>query len=375
MSIKATLVSCIITLCAAQARADTAIAPCHDAATAADYVADFGPAGYGEPRPDCTLNWVSHGRLIGITWTAGPQDQEATIARSEQGGYTLKSSRPPHLIDIDQDGWPDLGTFTWLGMVNGDYGFFRFLPDTDSFVPYGTMNGSSFFREPNGIVVAVGRSSAAASGVEAYRAGNTGFVPLFGLYVDAGMAQQPDGPAGCRITIGGKTYENPEPLQVPGIAPEVAALIHTYCGIYDGRETQGISLMDSRIDGPFVPAQTVFHCILEGGSRSVTITADALGFTYTFGPTRGTPELQMVRTADQVRVLPENGAGPTPVGTITFNNGPFAYIVHYSADHTADVVRGLTVVEDGNTDAPVFDRTCLPDTVYDRVASLPAKDR
>ena len=110
------------------------------------------------------------------------------------------------------------------------------------------------------------------------------------------------------------------------------------------------------------------------------MTRDATGYTYSYGPTEGTPELSMVRSLEEVDVLPDNGAGGNRFGHIEFRNDAFLYSVYYSyqlIDDTGTLRdigetfrRALVVYKDADFANPVFHRVCDPDLAADSIAFL-----
>lgn len=344
------------------------------------YEQEFGPGDHGSAAPDCSINWVRDGRLISVRWTASQDDFEVELRNSPGGGQTLVSSRPPRLIDIDQDGWPDLTVFTLIGMVNGDYDIFRYDPNADRFVPFGSINGASFTREEGGYLVAVGRSSAAASGVDVYRITEPGLLPVMSLYVDAGLPTGPDGTAKCTVSIDGATYDTPDAATIRGIFPDAPDLIMNYCNLYDEGDEHGLNLAAVPTAAGVVPNGTIFYCRLEGGTHTVTLTRQTLGLRYSYGPLDGTPELVLDRAIDEIDVVLPDAAEPLQTGRITFRNGAYAYTVDYGErlsgepEGTLSGVNGrhgLRVVKDNNEARPVFQKDCLADTTYDGLSFRP----
>lgn len=342
----------------------------------------LGPVRFENPAPDCAINWVQNGQMPGLRWTPSEEFDVVELRELPDGTQVLAASRQPHLIDIDQDGWLDVAVFSLLGMVNGDYDFFRYDPELRRFVGFGSIWGSSFWRHDDGYLVAAGRSSAASSSVEAVRITDDGFVPRFGLYVDAGLQTGSDGAPECSVSVDGKTQTNPTPQQIARIFPEAPKLLASYCNFYGSTERSGTHLIDIRANPVIVPDGTVFYCQLQGSSKAVTVTLDDAGYHYTFGPVNGPPELTLDRPADQVRVMPDNGAGPSRFGEVSFQNGDYEYIVSYGyqvGDFTETVFvsrreetyqRGLIVIKDDDHANPVFDRNCDPDLSYDSIEFL-----
>ncbi|WP_341368249.1 hypothetical protein [Yoonia sp. BS5-3] len=356
---------------------DAPLPTCRSVLSAQTYEDRFGPTDFDSANDDCAINWVQNGRLMRLRWSPADHTRFEFI---DDGPRVLFAQRPPHLIDIDQDGWLDVAVFSLLGMVNGDYDILRYDPDSAGFDYFGTLNGAQFIREPDGYVVGVGRSSAASSGVDIFNQGSDGFKRAATLYVDAGQPTGPNGAAKCQVTVDGLQMTNPSPTQVTEIFPENPDLISAYCALYDGPTPTGTRLDAESSDPLIVPDGTVFYCQLSGTNKAVTVTRNATGYTYAFGPVDGPPELEMNHPFDQVDVLPDNGAGSSRFGEITFLNGAYRYTVTYGyqlyddAGQLRDIdetfSRTLVVTEGDDVANPVFKRTCDPIRAADLIAFL-----
>ena len=162
--------------------------------------------------------------------------------------------------------------------------------------------------------------------------------------------------------------------------PDAPELVARYCKLYEPGTQIGESLADVRVNPTIVPDDTVFYCQLQGTNKAVTVTRDATGYTYSYGPTEGTPELSMVRSLEEVDVLPDNGAGGNRFGHIEFRNDAFLYSVYYLyqlIDDTGTLRdigetfrRALVVYKDADFTNPVFHRVCDPDLAADSIAFL-----
>ncbi|MDP0926563.1 hypothetical protein Q0601_05235 [Paracoccus onubensis] len=121
----------------------------------------------------------------------------------------------------------------------------------------------------------------------------------------------------------------------------------------------------------------------------MTINQTLKGMRYLYGPMNADAELVLDRALDEVRILPENGAGPSRFGEISFNSGAYTYTAYYSFelfDDRGDLLpsdpdnpypngsfkRGLTVIRDIEAANPVFRKDCLLDHSYDALATLQA---
>lgn len=350
-----------------------------------DYDGLLGPVDLETPGADCTINWVQNGQMLSIDWTLSEEYHIVQIDKRPDGTQVLAAPRQPHLIDIDEDGWLDVAVFSLLGMVNGDYNVFRYDPETDDFVLFGIMNGAGFAREPGGYLTSVGRSSAAASGVEIYAVETDGLAPRASLYVDAGLQTGPGGAPECRVVVGDRTIVNPNPAELAQLFPDAPDLIARYCALYSGpggTGPNGTNLFDLRAEPVIVPDDTVFYCQLQGTAKAVTVTLDDTGYRYAFGPIDGPPELTLDRPTNQVRVLPDNGAGPSRFGEISFQNGDYEYVVSYGYEQgnftdsgfeslrEETFQRTLIVFKSGDHTNPVYNKVCDPDRAADSIFFL-----
>lgn len=356
------------------AQAQDALLPtCPSVLGSLDYEGHFGPVDY-DIQPDCVINSVQNDQLQRIIWRDSGDPDIVELVQTEEDNMVLMASRQPHLIDIDQDGWLDVAVFTLLGMVNGDYDIFRYDPTAERFGYFGTMTGASFRRHEGGYLVATGRSSAAASGVEAFRISNHRLVPEFGLYVDAGLQTGADGAAECRVSIAGQTYVNPDADRMAQIYPQAPNLIAEYCNFYDSDLPSGTRLMDISSNAVIVPDGTIFHCQFTDTGKTVTVTRDTDGYSYAFGPRDGIPELEMHRRFDQVSTLHDDGTGPNRYGEISFMNGEYHYTVYYAYELLGegstplDIKRGLVVSRDGRDVG--FEHYCSGTAAFDSLALL-----
>ncbi len=344
------------------------------------YSQRFAPFIADGAESSCQLSWIQNNRLFEVVWEPHEDDYEVDFVHRAGFPPLLRAQRPPHLVDVDQDGWADLGVFTLIGMVNGDYDIFRYDPSDDAFAYFGTMNGAYFVRDQDHLI-AIGRSSAAASGVDAYQITGDGPTPAFGLYVDAGRPVGPEERASCAVSVDGTTHENPAVEDFAEIYPTNPDLIFSYCNLYADQGATAVNLVDETVDAQIVPTGTVFHCTLEGGTHAVTITQEDGNYIYSYGPVGGEPELVMERPAEDMVILPDNGAGPTRFGEITFHNGAYEYTTYYSYDLAGAVQagspftsemfeRGLHVVREDNQGEVVFQKTCILATSFDKIAEL-----
>ncbi|MFQ1702510.1 hypothetical protein ACJ5NV_18145 [Loktanella agnita] len=344
---------------------------------AANFGAQFGPVDHDATPAPCALNWVEGGRKMRVVWSHADEDFAVNLSGDAVAGFALSSARPPHLIDIDKDGWLDLGVLTLVGMVNSDYEFFRYDPFAQDFRALGAMNGAQFARDRAGYLVSDARSSCCARVISFHDIRQDSLEKLMEISVRGGEI------SGCKVTIGAQSYDAADG---PDLLPHAPDLIEAYCNYYDDDAALYERQADLRpADGEkyVVPDGTVFHCALIGGTHMVTVTHDGDHFTYRYGPIGGRAELTLHRRAAEVGVRAYGGTEIAYFGQISFQNRGYTYQLHttYDAVDRSDdqsayarnnVARGLTVMKDDSASGPVFDKTCLAERAYDAIATLDA---
>lgn len=344
---------------------------------AANFGAQFGPVDHDATPAPCALNWIAGGRKIRVVWSPAEEDFAVSLTGDAIAGFTLSSARPPHLIDIDQDGWLDLGVLTLVGMVNSDYEFFRYDPLAQDFRAIGAMNGAQFARDRAGYLVSDARSSCCERVISFHDIQQDRLQKLMEISVRGGEI------SGCDVSVGAHSYDAADG---PDLLPHAPDLIEAYCDYYD----DDAALYDRQADllpadgGRYVvPDGTVFHCALTGGTHMVMVIHDGDHFIYRYGPIDGTAELTLHRPTAEVGVLAYGGTETAYFGQISFQNRGYTYQLHTTyntADRSDDqpmiarnnVARGLTVMKDDSASGPVFDKTCLAERAYDAIATLDA---
>ncbi len=334
------------------------------------------------PTGPCAISWIDNNQLQSITWRLISDD--ALSANLVQNGDEIRlgSSNLPELMDVDQDGWQDIVTFTPAGMVNGTFDVFFYHPETREFRPSRPLFGHTLERDHDGYVVATSRDGPGQR-LRFFAVEDRDFTLQFEIDPHV-LAAAPQGTRfDCHIsTVIGD--DGAEPL------PDNPALFAYYCDTEPQaeRETRNIELIERPAMTDRVPAGTVFYCRLEGNGDAVTISAIPGGLRYAYGPPlKDNPDLVLEHRMDQIDILPENGAGPSRFGQITFTNGPYDYVASYGYElfdssgellpSLPDIPRGnptfhrsLTVYKDGNIANPVFSKTCLPEHSYDAIWML-----
>jgi hypothetical protein len=112
----------------------------------------------------------------------------------------------------------------------------------------------------------------------------------------------------------------------------------------------------ARAEGCFGPGTPLFHCTVKGGSTSVDLCLQGDVAYYRFGPTDGAAEMILAQPVHGVSMRPWNGIGRTILEEAQFNNGAYAYTVHYAIDRIPEggevkvtVSGGVTVIKGDQT--------------------------
>lgn len=330
--------------------------------------------------PDCTISWVEHGQLQTVIWRQVQSDFQYSTLEDTADGPVLTASYLPDLIDMDRDGWLDLVTFVRIGMVNGTFSIFFKDPESGQFRQPELIHGHTLTRDREGYIVAVSRNGAGQL-LQLYTAVNQTI--SFQVEIDP-FAVPPTGGAeqfACDISASaqgriGKVPDNPD-------------LLEYYCEPTPSGERRDVYIKEDPAQVNRVPSGTVFYCRLVGGTHAVTINQTPTGMRYSYGPLNADAELILDRPLDEVRILPENGAGPSRFGEISFESGAYTYTAHYSFELSDEAGRplpsdpdspypndsfnrGLTVVRNGDAANPVFKKDCLPNDSFDALATLQA---
>lgn len=319
---------------------------------------------------DCSLTWVENNQKSSIRWSKA----EGDFAPAAMSGDLLISQRPPELVDIDRDGWMELVTFSRIAGFTGDLDIFRRPSPQGGFAHFGTMHGSNFFQDPSGYFV---------SAVEAD--GDITYFTFHDLHIDAGLLRQ----FGLKVEVNNEPHcviqrdgrldvsvsDNPD-------LPERAEpeMIRNYCS--EPGAPSGVVPLSSSLEEVLVPAGTVFHCHLDDGTHSVTVSEEDGVFHYRYGPIGGEAELHLNSVDHTFTRFTDYGPGPYERSDMIFENGRYAYILYYDyelLDRSGDDLpafgpypnktfkRGLFVIKDGDYQNKLFDRTCILETSYDEI--------
>ncbi|MEM7188473.1 MAG: hypothetical protein AAF439_02570, partial [Pseudomonadota bacterium] len=110
--------------------------------------------------------------------------------------------------------------------------------------------------------------------------------------------------------------------------------------------------------------ETVFACALKNSSREVHVCRLGDGsFLYSYGKPQTKPELELVRSRDQVKYDPWNGVGRYIWAYLSVENEGWRYQVGYSADRHEHTLEGYLNVFEPGADEPIVSRQCEPDTI------------
>lgn len=121
-------------------------------------------------------------------------------------------------------------------------------------------------------------------------------------------------------------------------------------------------------------AELLFACTFQSGAKTVTTCLSDDLVSYAFGPTGGTPELQMTRHVRDVDMQPWNGFGRWLAEGFALRNGDYAYTLRYGIDRLSEelviegdlaVSRGDTILADLMCDAGSVRTAGFPLPLYD----------
>lgn len=326
--------------------------------------------------PDCLLSWVDNNQLQTVVWSQVEEDfQEASLHQDAKAIPVLTSSYWPQLVDVDQDGWLDMITFERVGQVNGNFAIFFFDPVTNQFNHANRLGGHTLERDMLGYVVTTGRSGAGWA-FQFYTLANRELTILMEVEpVGLGRSGSQFGEY-CEVSLG---HQEPSPIDdilASNRIPDAEAFLTHYCDIEPNFEESGRRepLQEDRASTDRVPDGTIFYCVLEGSTKAVTIEYAPHSMFYSYGPVGGEAELELGGGHNLVRFRPQIADDGPHSGDITFPNGAYEYIVYKSnkrsvegdasASHDA-FNGGLVVYKDGDGAAPIFERSCIPERLYD----------
>ena len=127
-------------------------------------------------------------------------------------------------------------------------------------------------------------------------------------------------------------------------------------------------------------AETVFHCTIDGSSRTLSVCdlPDG-GFLYSYGRP-GAAELTMRREKSELAYRPWNGVGFSIWASLTFHNEGYRYEVWFDAlkDESRPVNGGVHIYAPGEDPAagrPTASRECRPGTVETRLDEIESRFR
>lgn len=328
--------------------------------------------------PDCLLSWVDNNQLQTVVWRQVEEDfQEASLLEDAMGRPVLTSSYWPELVDVDQDGWLDMITFERVGQVNGSFVIFFYDPATKQFNHADPLFGHTLEQDALGYIVTTGRSGPGWI-YQLYTLADHELTFLFEVKPN-GLGQS-GGKFGeyCDVSLGYK-----QPLQIndiitSGNIPDAEAFFATYCNLESDLVSSGRTepLLEIRGETDRVPTETALYCVLEGGTKAVTITHTPHSMFYAYGPVGGEAELELGRPHNLVQIRAEITDDDTRSGEITFTNGVYEYTVFKKSRLSAEgdksastdaFTGGLVVYKDGDRTAPIFERSCIPGRSIDLI--------
>lgn len=327
--------------------------------------------------PDCAFSWVENNRLRTVMWRAVQEDFEPASLHQSGEHQVVQASRLPDLIDVDQDGWLDIVSFTLVGMVNGTFDVFFYDPEAELFRQAAPLYGHTLARDRDGLILIAGRSGPATV-IRLYSLDRQSFRPRYEINPHAISPTRPDSGFACEIKTLNENGDEEGEIDLASSDPAHREMLRHYCQPEPPMgEERDVWLEEDSAQVDRVPGGTLFYCRLENSDKAVTIERVVGGLRYSFGPVGGEAELVLDRPEGEVSLPPENA---TPrAGEISFVNGEYTYTAYYSQEAPdTDIVavqsgamfppllkRGLRVTRDGNSDKPVFSRECVLEHSFD----------
>ncbi|MDQ2067083.1 hypothetical protein Q9295_11905 [Xinfangfangia sp. CPCC 101601] len=317
--------------------------------------------------PDCTISWIEHGRLNTLIWRPVQDDFQEASLEIVGDRPVLTASGLPELIDVDQDGWLDLVTFTPVGMVNGTFGVSLRGANGGSFTAAQQIYGHTLSRDRDGYIVAASRNGPGQL-YQLYMIDAGAFV--FQVEIDPFAAAAPGSVDAFTCYINSARNGGvPQPLP-SGKVPEDKAVLEHYCDPSANEPRRDVDITVHAASPSYTPTDTVFYCRLEGGTHAVSISQTPKGMRYAYGYLNAKPELILEQTHEDTGLVTEGGGNAARVSAITFGSGPFLYMAGTRLDPSSGIAQpGLTVVRAGIA-VPIFDKDCLPEHSYDGLAAF-----
>ncbi|MEL6840296.1 MAG: lysozyme inhibitor LprI family protein [Pseudomonadota bacterium] len=119
-------------------------------------------------------------------------------------------------------------------------------------------------------------------------------------------------------------------------------------------------------------AETLMHCTVEGGARTLNLCRTGDVITYAFGPTDGAPTLEMTRDFADVAYAPSVDADGTIRENVTLFNGSYGYEMFITSRNAGIAEGGIIVrLPDGRTQTLVCDAgTIAPNNPMQGIGQL-----
>ncbi len=332
--------------------------------------------------PDCLISWVDNNQLQTVIWSQVTEDfEEASLHQDGVTSSVLTSSYWPQLVDVDQDGWLDMVTFTLVGARNGPFDIFFYDPAINQFNHAGPVYGHTLERDILGYFVVTARSGPGWVH-QFYTVADRELTFLFDVE-PTGLGQS-GGQFGenCDVTVGYQQSLQIDDILSSNQIPDGEAFFAQYCDTRSSsdRETRAEPLQEDRASTDRVPDGTIFYCVLEGSTKAVTIEYAPHAMFYSYGPLGGEAELEIGGDHNLIQLRPRVADDGPHSGDITFPNGAYEYIVYKNGELSAEgdtsaskdaFNGGLVVYKDGDRTAPIFERSCIPERSYDGLFSSP----
>ncbi|MFQ6550168.1 lysozyme inhibitor LprI family protein [Aestuariibius sp. 2305UL40-4] len=186
------------------------------------------------PEPACRYEWTDFGETFYLDYIPFEDgDQGASWRLSRVGSGIAQTftgfEYPAWIVDIDGDGWRDVGMLMIAGMVNSTFDMHRFDVDTQRFVSLGELSNWAY-RDVDGLIVSGGRSSCCAWGYEFFALDGNTLVPQFEMSVEP---TDPDGDF-CKMSAApGMLRPHPRYARAPVDTLASEAMLDAYCGHYE----------------------------------------------------------------------------------------------------------------------------------------------
>ena len=161
------------------------------------------------------------------------------------------------------------------------------------------------------------------------------------------------------------------PLSDAEIERDYFDLITAFCDYYRDAGQAAVNVWEAELPSSHfeLPDSTAFFCVLEGGTKAITIDRRDQGYAYMYGGVGLEPDLELYRDDNIVTMENADPAIGPLTGSISYRSGDYTYTLHsprnaFDVAGTDDRLYRLTAQLVGQEDY-VFDRACQPQAVHD----------